>query len=265
VGGIGQAMPGAFVFTTYGDSLAAQQAVRDRTVYAALVFAPQGATLFTATNASPALATVLSQAIPAALKQAQPQLVVTVTDLAPPPSTDPHGASLPSALIPLTITSIAAGALIALRVKRRGLRVGLVVGVSVAAGLLVALAMQTIIGGLTGSWIANAGTLSLFALAVVSATCGLTAALGLGGTGLAVLLIFFFGFPYSGATSAWQMLPTPWGHVAQFLPVGAGNQVVRAVAFFDSAGAGALIAVLTVWAVVGLLLALLPKPLVARS
>ena len=80
-GGISHAMAGAFTFTTYADASAAQQAVTGRKVYASLVFTQQGATLFTASAASPTVANALTQAIPSALKAAQPQLAVTVTDL----------------------------------------------------------------------------------------------------------------------------------------------------------------------------------------
>jgi len=264
-GGIGHAMPGAFTFTTYADGPAAQQAVTSRKVYASLVFTQQGATLFTASAASPTLANALTQAIPSALKAAQPQLAVTVTDLVPPPASDPHGASLPSALIPLTITSIAAGALISLSVKRRAVRLGSVIGFAIGAGLFVTLALQTMVGGLAGSFIANASVLALFALAVAATTAGLTAALGLIGTGVTAFVVFFFGFPYSGATSAWQMLPTPWGATAQYLPVGAANQAVRSVAFFSSAGAGIFLGVLALWAVVGLALAAIPRAFIGAG
>ena len=57
----------------------------------------------------------------------------------------------------------------------------------------------------------------------------------------------------------WQLVPTPWGQFAEYLPVGATNTALRAVAFFGGAGAAASLMVLAVWAAVGLSLCLVVR------
>jgi hypothetical protein len=189
--------------------------------------------------------------------QASPQTQVTVTDLVPAPVDDPHGSGLAIAFIPLTLTSIAAGAAIALISRGRLARLLALVVYATVAGLLSTWALQTILGVLTGTWIANAATLGLVTLAISAATTGMAVLLGVAGIALAAVVIFFLGLPFSGVTTAWQLVPTPWGRLAQGLPVGAANTAVRSVAFFNGDGAGSGLTVLGLWAVGGLLLAAL--------
>ena len=49
-------------------------------------------------------------------------------------------------------------------------------------------------------------------------------------------------------------LPVPAGLIGQLMPPGAGANLLRSTASFDSAGANAHVAVLTAWAVAGLAL-----------
>jgi len=254
--GLEGAQPGAFTVTVLADDGAARRAVTDRTVYGAVSLSPSGATLYTAPAASPAVADALSQTVPAALKQALPQGTVTVTPLVANPPDDPHGVSIPSALIPLTLTSIAAGAVIGLLAWTRRTRLVAIVLYAVLAGVLATLALQTVLGGLTGSWLSNAAVIALAALAISAATAGLAAVADTVGVVISALFVFFVGFPFSGATTAWQLVPTPWGQLAQYLPVSATNSALRSVAFFDGAAATAPLTVLTTWAVAGLGLAL---------
>lgn len=254
-----RAQPGTFILTTLADDAAARAAVTDGKVYGALSLSQTGATLYTAAAASPAVAQSLTQSIPAALKQGPPKGAVTLIELVPNPANDPHGASLPTALIPITLTSIAAGAVIGLLAGTRRLRLGALAMYAVLAGALSTLAIQTLVGGLTGSWLSNAAVITLAALAIASATTGLIAAAGLLGAVVSALVVFFIGFPFSGATTAWQLVPTPWGHLAQYLPVGATNTALRSVAFFNGAASAEPITVLALWAAVGLGLSLLVR------
>ncbi|MHB1475071.1 MAG: hypothetical protein ACYCV4_15910, partial [Dermatophilaceae bacterium] len=168
--GLEHAQPGTFAVTVLADDAAARAAVTDRKVYGAVSLSATGATLYTAAAASPTVADALARAVPTALKQALPQAAVTVTELAPNPPDDPHGVSIPSALIPITLTSIAAGAVIGLLAQTRRLRLGALTMYAVLAGTLSTLAIQTMLGGLTGSWLSNAAVIALAALAIASAT-----------------------------------------------------------------------------------------------
>ena len=253
--GIEHAKPGAFDLTVVADDAAARQAVTSRDAYGALVLGSAGVTLYTAPAASNTVAAALAQSIPAVVAQADPQAQVTVTPLVPNPPDDPNGQGLPISLIPLTITSIAAGAALTLLTLRRAARIAGLVGYAVVAGVLSTWALQSVLGVLTGSWLANAAVLTLVCLAVAAGTAGLAALLGAAGVALAAVVVFFFGFPFSGATTAWQLVPTPWGQIAQYLPVGAANTAVRSVAYFSGSGSAAALGVLVAWAAVGLLLA----------
>ena len=254
--GLERALPGAFTITPVLGAEAAQTAVLDNTDNAAIVINQSGATLYLASAASPAIAQVLASALPAVLAKANPQAPVTVDDLVPNPAGDPHGVVPATGLIPILLTSIVAGALIGLFIPGPRRKLAALALFGLCAGVLATLTMQTVLGGLEGSWIANAATLALLTLAVSAAAAGLVSVIGIAGAGIALVVIFFIGLPFSGATSAWQFIPTPWGAIAQYLPAGAGNQAIRAVSFFDGAGAATSLVVLAVWALVGVALLL---------
>jgi hypothetical protein len=255
--GLERSQPGAFTVTVLPDNAAARAAVTGRQVYAAVSLSATGVSLYTASEASPSVAQMVTQAVPAAIAHLLPHATVTITDLAPNPVDDPKGTAIPTALIPLTMTSIAAGAIIGLLSgDRRKQLTGLVV-YAVLAGLFVTMALQGLLGGLTGSWFANELVITLGAGAIAAVTCGLAAILGVGGILLTLLVAWFFGFAFSGATSAWQLMPAPWGQLAQYLPVGATNTGLRSVAFFDGARAAGPLAVLGAWALAGVALTLI--------
>ena len=246
--------PGAFSVTVLPDDAAARDAVTDRQVYAAVALSDAGATIFTASASSPTVAQMLTQILPAAIGHVLPHAAVTVTDLVPNPVDDPKGTSIASTLIPLTMTSIAAGAVIGLLVRDRRARLIGLVAYAILAGLLATVALQAMLGGLTGPWLSNELVITLGAEAIAATTCGLTAITGIAGILVTLFVVWFFGFAFSGVTTAWQLMPTPWGHLAQYLPVGATNTALRSVAFFDGAKATGSLAVLGAWALFGIAL-----------
>lgn len=60
------------------------------------------------------------------------------------------------------------------------------------------------------------------------------------------------GNPFSGVTSAPELLPRPIGTIGQLMPPGAGGSLLRSVAFFDGSDAGSALLTLTLWAALGL-------------
>jgi hypothetical protein len=200
---------------------------------------------------------MLTQAVPAAIAHVLPHATVTITDLAPNPVDDPKGTAIPTALIPLTMTSIAAGAVIGLLSRDRRTRLMGLVGYGILAGLFATVAIQGLLGGLTGSWLSNELVVTLGAGAIAAVTCGLATIAGIGGILVILFVAWFFGFAFSGATTAWQLMPTPWGQLAQYLPVGATNTGLRSVAFFDGAKAAGPLIVLGAWALAGIALTLI--------
>ncbi|MFZ2056311.1 MAG: hypothetical protein WAV54_02735 [Acidimicrobiales bacterium] len=248
--------PGAFSVEVLPDNVAARAAVTGRQVYAAVFLSAAGATVYTASAASPNVAQMLTEALPAAIAHVLPHATVTVTDLAPNPADDPKGTAIPTALIPLAMTSIAAGALIGLLSRDRRTRLTGLVVYAILAGLFATVALQGVLGGLSGSWFPNELVITLGAGSIAAVTCALAAIAGIGGILAALFVVFFFGFAFSGATTAWQLMPTPWGQLAQYLPVGATNTSLRSVAFFDGARAAGPLAVLAAWALAGIALSL---------
>ena len=254
--GLERTQPGAFTVAVLPDNAAARAAVTDRQVYAAICLSGAGAAVYTASEASPNVAQMLAQTVPAAIEHVLPNATVTITDLAPNPVDDPKGTAIPTALIPLTMTSIAAGAMIGLVSSGRRRQLTNLVGYAVLAGLLVTVALQGLLGGLTGSWFSNELVITLAAGSIAAVTCGLASVAGIAGILLILLVAWFFGFAFSGATTAWQLMPAPWGQIAQYLPVGATNTGLRSVAFFDGAKAAGPLAVLAAWALAGIALTL---------
>lgn len=252
----------AFDVTALADESAAIAAIQDRDVYGAIVVSAEGPELLVATGASPAVAQMLRSA---AGELAPPGGSLTVTDVVPGTADDPSGSGLAAGILPLVMTSAAAGLAAVVLVRRTGQRLALVGGLAVVAGIAAAALIQPGLGITDGSYWPLAGMLALIVGAITASVAGLGAVLGRAGAGLGMLLMIFLGNPLSAAVSAPEMLPQPWGAVGQLMPPGAGATGVRSVSFFDSAAIGGPLLVLGVWLVAGLALILLGGLVARRS
>jgi hypothetical protein len=239
--------PGAFDVRVVADPDAA---IRDREVYGAIVLGADGPALHVASAASPTVATLLTQAT-AELGQGRP---VPVVDVVPTDSGDPRGAAFGAGFLPLAITGLLAGVLTFLLVKRPGARLAGLGTFAVLAGLGGAAVQQYWLGVLPGGYLADAGVLALFALAISAAVAGLGAVAGKAGVALGAATFFLVGNALSSVASAPELLPQPWGAVGQFLPIGAGATLLRSVAYFDGHGSATAVWVLSAYAIGGLLL-----------
>ncbi|MFJ7336481.1 ABC transporter permease [Streptomyces sp. NPDC101110] len=254
---------GAFEIHRYGDEAAARDAIEDRSVYGAVVVTPQGPELLTASAAGPAVAQLLQQAV--AQQAAVGGTEVRTVDVVPTPTGDPRGAVLNAAVLPLALAGIAAGAVVTLLGLRGGRAVLALLGASALVGVVAAGIAHSWLGALTGAWWTEAGVLALSTLAVSGAVAGLAALIGPAGTGVGAALVMLIGNPFSGATSAPQMLPEPAGAIGQWLPPGAGTSLLRSVSYFDGAAASGPALTLTWWAALGLGAVLLGGSLRARK
>lgn len=246
----------AFILSRYDDRAAAEDAVRDREVYGALVLGPNGGELLTASAASPSVAQALAQL--AAEVPAEAGGPLAVTDLVPLPEDDPRGIGLGAAVLPLVIGGLATGVVTALRVRGSGRQLATVMITTAAGGLAVAAVVQGWLGALTGSYLANAAVLALGMLAIAVTALGLHRVLSGAGLGLAAVVMVLLGNPLSGAMSAPELLPDVWGALGQWLPPGAASTALRSVAWFDGAGSGPAFVALGAWLVLGTVLAMLP-------
>jgi hypothetical protein len=246
---------GAFDVTTVADADAADEVIRAREAYGAIVVGPDGPSLHIATAASPTVAALLTQAAQE-FGQGRPVPVVDVVRAGPD---DPRGAGFTAGFLPLLLAAMVAGIILAVVISGRQARIVGVVTFAVLAGLVGA-AMLDWLGLTAGNYLGVAGAIALVALAISATVAGLAAVLGPPGIALGVVLVFLFGNPISGAAAAPELLPEPWGVVGQLLPPGAGVSLVRSAGFFDGAGSAAPLWTLVVWAALGLVALVLGRP-----
>ncbi|AUH40573.1 hypothetical protein [Streptomyces sp. CMB-StM0423] len=249
---------GAFEVHGYADADAARTAIEEREVYGAVVASPDGPELLVATAAGPSVAQMLTEAV-----GEQAGKPVPTEDVVPLPSADPRGSALSSSVLPLALAGLLVGGLVTLLGLRGGRGVLAVVGAAAAVGLVAAALADSWLGALAGDWWAEAGALGLTVLAGAAAVAGLGAVLGRAGMGLGSLLVMLLGNPFSGVTSAPELLPEPAGMLGRLLPPGAGGSLTRSVAHFDGNGAAGPLTVLAGWSLAGLALLAL-GPLLAR-
>jgi len=235
------AQEGAFDVHRYGTEAEAREAIEDREVYGAFVAGTSGPKVLTSSAGSPAVAQLLTHA--AAEQDAQIEDVVT---------TPKAGSGLGSTVLPLVLAGVLTGILASLAVTRGSARAGLTIAGSVLAGLAAALVADTWLGIVEGDWLVNAGAFALTFLAIAAAMAGLYSLFGKAGLGIGALLMIFVGNPFSAAATAPELLPQPVGGLGQLMPPGAGANLLRSTGFFDGAGSAEHVAVLAVWAALGL-------------
>jgi hypothetical protein len=270
----------AFDVHRYTDEAAARAAITNRDVYGAIVVAPSGVTVLTASAASPVVAQLLSQAAteaggsggaapgpgssagqapeqggpgsPASQTPSTAGARPRVVDVVPADPEDPRGAALSASVLPLVLAGVLTGLLIGTS-RRPGLgQAGALAVAAALAGLAAIGIAQGWLGVIGGDWLVNAGVLGLTILAIAAAAAGLLALLGKAGLALAALLLVLLGNPLSGVSSAPELLPQPFGLIGQLLPPGAGGSLLRSTAFFDGNAAVTPVTVLAIWAVLGL-------------
>jgi hypothetical protein len=257
--GLTRSDPGGFDVRLYPDEASARAAIQDRDIYGAFAVSPGGMTVLEASAASPEVAQLLSTVGQKLARNVaatgSPQAVrVRDVDLVALPAGDPRGLVLPSALLPLTICGVIMASVIGLVLEFRPAwrQIMALIVVSAAAGLGAYLIAQGFLGALPHEAVASWAALSLTMLAIGATTAGLIALIGAAGLGLGILLMVFIGNPFSGATSAPELLPAPVGTIGQWLPPGAGANLLRSTAYFGGHGASGHLTVLIVWIMLGL-------------
>lgn len=260
--GLGAAHPGAFAITRYDDAAAVQAAVRDRAIYGGLAMGADGRpTMYVASGASPMVAQILTQVadrLGAQMSAATGQPTdLAVVDVAPLTPDDPRGAGLAGAAFPIALGGVLPALVLFREFRRRPW--AQVAGASVAAALVgigVAVVLRSWFGTIPGDaafW-PVAGGLALGVAAITFALLGLGAVAGLPGLALGAAVILLLGNPLSAMASAPELLPSGWGAFGQALPPGANGTLLRSTGFFDGAGGGRPVLVLTAYVVAGLLL-----------
>lgn len=248
--------PGAFDVRTAPDEAAARAAIADREAYGAIVTAPSGPKVLTASAASPLVAQQLG-AMAARLHPGGAPVSPAVQDVVAADPDDPRGAGFGALALPLVMSGLAGGVLLTFAVTSLAWRAAGTMIFAVLGGLDVAWIAQGWLSLLPGSYFALAGVMALTVLAVTGTVVGLAAVFGRAGIGLGGLTLLLLGNPLSAATSAPELLPQPWGTIGQYLPPGASATLLRSAAFFDGAGQARPLTVLAAWACGGFLLVIL--------
>jgi len=241
--------PGALEVSRVPDGERAREALRDRDAYGAVLLDGTRPQVLVASAASPAVSQLLSSMAAGLDGSAGPP----VEDVVATGPDDPRGAFLSAGLLPIVMTSVIAGAALALVVGAAAWRAA-GVGLLAVVGGLVVTGIGHAVGGLQGGYVLEAGVVGLTVVAVAGSVAGAGSLLGHAGIPPVAIVMMLLGNPLSGASSAPEMLPQPWGALGQLLPPGAGSQALRSVTYFDGAAAGAPLAVLGVWAAAGLTL-----------
>jgi hypothetical protein len=247
--GLDRSDPGGFDVHRYADEASARAAIQHRDIYGAFAVSRGGITVLEASAASPSVAQLLGT-VGQHLGSSRP----AVSDVVPLSAGDPRGLVLPSALLPMTICGVIMASVIGLVLGFRPAwrQIMALIVVSAAAGLGAYLIAQGFLGALPHEAVATWAALSLIVLATGATTAGLIALIGAAGLGLGILLMIFIGNPFSGVTSAPELLPAPVGTIGQWLPPGAGASLLRSTAYFGGHGAAGHLTVLLVWIAAGL-------------
>jgi hypothetical protein len=252
LGALTTAEPEAFDVRRVADEADARAAIAGRDVYGAVVVDADGPRLLVASAASPVVAQALRQV--AAGLGAASGTQVPVEDVVPTPESDARGAGLAAAALPLALGGIITAALVSRLVRRFPLRIVAALAMAAVGGMVTATVLGTWLGSVESGWWTTTAVVGLGMAAVALVLLGLHAVVGEVGMGLGAATIVLLGNPLSGLAGAPELLPTGWGTLGQLLPPGATGTLLRSVSWFDGAGSGAPLTVLTTWCVAGLLL-----------
>jgi len=241
---------------------AAQAAIRDGQVNAAIVAGRHGDGLLIQTAASPGTATVLTKEFTAAAAALRTPL--QVRDLAPLPASDPTGISafflvigwMLGGYVGATTLGFLLGGVRSPSLRNAATRLGLLAAYAAISGFLGALLIGPVMGVVAGFNLALACVGMLLVFAAAAATAALQAALGLPGTLVAIIAMVVFGDPTAGTSIATALLARPWNVIGQGLPPSAGLSAARSVIYLGGANITGPLTVLAVYAAAGTLLTL---------
>jgi hypothetical protein len=251
--GLRRAAPSSFDLVTAASVAAAIGSVRSQSTAGALIVPRNGAVTVVTAGAEGLLQ---QQAIMAALTAASQSMdrPAKPLDVAPLSAGDRSGLSSFVFGLGLLIPSVIGGIGVFLLGMR--LRLWWRVAAATLFALLAAcggvLALDTVLGVLTGTSGALIGIGFLGALSFVLFVAALQAVVGLPGTGLAAVAFIFVGNAISGGSVPIGFLPGGFREIAPWLPNGAIIRGTRDVVYFHGHDLGHPLLVLGLWPVLAL-------------
>ena len=251
--GLERAEPGGFDLVRMPSAGAATHSVRSQSTAGALIVPPSGRVTIVTAGAEGVLQ---QQALTAALAAASRSMhrAAGSLDVAPLSKRDRAGLSSFVFGLGLLIPSVLGG--VGLFLLGMRLRLWWRVAAATLFALLAAsagvLAMDTILGALTGAGPALIGIGFLGALSFVLFVAALQAVVGLPGTALAAVAFIFVGNAISGGSVPVAFLPNGFRQIAPWLPNNAIIRGVRDVVYFNGHGLAHPLLVLGLWPAVAL-------------
>ncbi|MEU9127142.1 DUF3533 domain-containing protein [Kitasatospora sp. NPDC048540] len=244
--------------STAPDRATAEARIKDQKIYAAWLVDPSGTrdTLLVADARGPAAARAATEIV-TALEQRQGR-TLAVEDVVPLADGDAEGLSsfylvvgwCVGGYLVASILGISAGSRPA-NTHRALIRLGTLAVYSVTAGIGGAVIIGPVLDALPGSAWPLVGLGSLVVFAVGAITMAMECLFGIVGIGLAVLVFVVLGNPSAGGVFPPPLLPPFWRAIGAWIPNGAGTDVARSLAYFDSTGITVPLLVLAAWAAVG--------------
>ncbi|TMB90003.1 MAG: DUF3533 domain-containing protein [Chloroflexi bacterium] len=255
----GSSAPGAFTFTSYGSEADGRAAVDSRAVDGVVILGEATPRIIVAGAAGDAATGVITAAFTNAFKAQGATAQVEVVH--PFAAGDAHGLILFFVVVAVIVCSLVSQALLFGTVKdvRTRERLGVLIGFSILAGLVGMGTAAWIAGGYgsdLGFW-AAVGLTALASAAVGAAVAGCVRLLGAPGLALAALVVVLLDLVSSGGPVGSQLLPDFYRWLAPWMPAGPLYSSLRGALYFDGAGLGAPVIVVTAWLVGGLILMLL--------
>ncbi|MDO5617993.1 ABC transporter permease [Kocuria sp.] len=244
--------PEAFEITTYDSTQSVQTAVENRDAIGGISVQADGVVITTASGAGAPYSNML-QGIGSGLEQAGQ--TGTYQDVAPFPEDDPTGTAMTSLALPLVFGGMISAVVLSTVLKGRPWHrlVGALVFAALA-GTVVAAILQFGLNAMDAQYWAMAGAIAATIAAISLTIIGLASLFGAAGLGVGAVVMMFVANPLSGIAAGADWLPAPWGAGGQLLPLGAGETIIRSVAYFDGAGTGSAPWVVLCWATVGVML-----------
>ena len=244
--------PDAFAVTNYSTAEEATEAVRNREAIGAITAGPDGITIVTASAAGTPYSTILKQIGEGLSQTGQP---IHYTDVAPLTAKDPSGSAISMLALPMIFGGMSSAVAFSTVFKKsRHKQIIGAIGVAILGGLIASATLYFGFGAFEANFWPT--TVIMLGIAAISLTVlGLNSLLGFAGIGLGAVLMLFVANPLSGLATGAAWLPSPWGTLGQYLPLGAAGTAIRSSAFFDGAAMGQPVTVLVCWIVVGLGLA----------
>jgi hypothetical protein len=179
-----------------------------------------------------------------------------VADVAPLEPGDPRGTTLFYLVIACVFGGYLGATIVSLQLGRaptRLLAAARVGALAVFAGLagLVGASISDGYGAITSHFLAVWWIAALVVFAAAAGTVALQAALGIAGTGIAMVVFIILGNSSAGGPYQLTFAPGFWRAVGPYLPQAAGVSALRGAVYFGGTNIGGRLTVLALYAVIG--------------